>query len=74
MVGSIFIVTTDALNKPGFIFGYAFLALVILLSWWGTFLFKKYKDRGKVRYAIWGAFGSVIALMLFGWIRLIFDF
>ena len=74
VVGSIFIVTTDGLNNPGFIFGYALLALIILFSWWGTFLYKKYKDRGQIRYAVWGAFGLVIVIMLFGWIRIIFDF
>ena len=73
-VGFIFIFTTDALKKPSFIATYAFLALVILFAWQGTFLYKKYKDRGQIRYAVWGAFGLVLAIMLFGWIRLIFNF
>jgi hypothetical protein len=37
-----------------------------LAAWWGYFLFEKYKDRGTVRYVVWGAYSSVLFLVLLG--------
>lgn len=40
-----------------------------LVAWWGTFLHQKYKDRGKVRYWVWGAYGAFLLLLLLGQVR-----
>jgi hypothetical protein len=56
-------------SRPWLMVLWAVLWWAGLVAWWGTFLYRKYKDRGRVRFAVWGAYGLLSLLILLAQFR-----